>query len=217
MEVAFRAKVALEGSKSKNLRITVPAQLVKDLELPRPGWLRLRLGNLRFFAFGRWPQSRSSMQVTLPVWLQERPDVGRTIALAVEDAEPYRARLLRPDVFDGFDWLRYVPDRYFATDEHGILRLWSQYELPFALRRIAPREPIERLLEAYRKHGGKSLDAQDWTITKLDGADLDVLGVDPARIKRRNGVTRITKSGPLLRLFLAALKEKGPEDESSSP
>lgn len=170
MEVTFRARTALEGSRKKNLRITIPADLVRDLQLPRPGWVRLRVGNTRFFAYGRWPPSRSSMQVTLPVWLPERPEVGRTIALAVTDAEPYRAP--PQPAAEGFDWLPYVGERFFPTETDGRLTIWSRYEEPLVMHRATPLGATYRLLGLYQAEGSKGATATDWTLSGNNSALL---------------------------------------------
>lgn len=169
----FTTTICTEGSK-KGLRITIPANIVNQMRATGwqpPGWVRLHIDDCApVFVMARYPLSRPSVTCTLPTWAFPAYTVGQKITARAEDPTPYRARegvILTP----GVDWLPLVDDAYFPVQEAATLVLWSRYEEPFKLTRIAPFE-LWWLLGAYQAEGSKSVEAPDWTLANANVAFL---------------------------------------------
>lgn len=164
--LSFYAPVTLEGSRSQNMRVTVPRAVVQALAVKgfrAPGWVRFSgAGGQPFFTWARRPPSRASVDVGLPARLFSK-DLARTvISCSIENAEPYRARPWTDK--EGFDWLPLVDARYFPTETlDGRLVLHNQYEEPFVMRRVTDLGSTYRLLGWYQAEGSKSAQATDFS------------------------------------------------------
>lgn len=161
--ISFDAVIRSEGSKG-NARITVPATAVKLLRetgMHFPGWVRFSIaGFAPIYAVARFPISRPSVTITLPIWAFDLK-IGTAVRATIEDATPFRIRHAGGEFTD---WLTHVDlDSCFPTDEAGTLILNSRHEEPFRLLRRMP-DCVWRLLGLYQAEGSKSENAPDWTM-----------------------------------------------------
>ncbi len=203
----FKAKICAEGTR-RNLRITIPAAIADQLRetgFHPPGWTRLHVTERPpVFAVARFPLSRPSVTCTLPAWAFGDLKPGTTIEARIEDAVPYRARA---NTQEGFDWLPFVDADYLATDDGEDLIIHSRHEEPFRLKRFPTPTTIAALRTLVPQHG------RDFTIARtLDNvrATLENAGIARARVRIQNGVLRVHRSAPLVRLIRKLKREKPP-------
>lgn len=170
----FRARVRTEGSKQSSILVTVPVPIARRLMgsgWKAPGWLRVTIaGYAPSFVFGRWPPSRPCLDFTLTARTFSFDLVGTELDVAVESAEPYRAREWTDR--EGFDWLPLVDiEHYFPTESlDGRLSLHNKYEEPFVMKRVTPVAETYRLLGLYQAEGSKGKTAVDFSMGSTNAA-----------------------------------------------
>lgn len=159
----FKTHVLTEGSKGGH-RITVPVKIANQLRtagVAFPGWIRLCIDKVPFFAYARFPACRPSVAVTIPTWAFPQVRVGDEVEVEIGDAEPHR---VKPSS-SLLDWASLIDDYYFGTADGTDLVIHSRHEEPFRIRRT----PIDEnlfwwLLGLYQAEGSISKSAGDWNI-----------------------------------------------------
>ncbi len=182
-DLTFRADIVSEGS-AKNMRITLPPKVAK--QLTTPGWVKLQLkDDAPFYGFARRPPSRAcTATMTLPPWRFPQLKIGMTIEACISDAAPDRAQPGAPDDAR-FDWLRFIlgtltvrvaglpndlklESDYFVTELDGVLSIHSRYAEPFTLLRYPDESTLYWLFGFFQAEGSKSDKAPDWSLANTN-------------------------------------------------
>jgi hypothetical protein len=199
MKFQFSARIAGEGSKNGPV-LNIPARF----RLPANAWYRLTIpGYKPCFVFGRPRYRCTALLAVPPSWNFVGLKVGDEIEAEIETVEEYHAKPPAKKV--DFDWLDFVdPEENFATEENGILRLWSRYSEPFDLIRFPDLVTLYGLLGLYQAEGSKSEKGHDFTLANTNVALLTYF------------IKALSKLGiPKDRLYLESLHELGEDPKTS--
>jgi hypothetical protein len=184
MKFQFSARIAGEGSKNGPV-LNIPARF----QLPANSWYRLTIpGYSPCFVFGRPRYRCTALLAVPPSWNFVGLKVGDAVEAQIETVEDYRAK--PPATKVDFDWLDFVDsEENFATEENGILRLWSRYSEPFDLIRFPDLVTLYGLLGLYQAEGSKSEKGHDFTLANTNVPlltyfveTLDKLGIPKNRL-----------------------------------